>query len=64
MENIDKKLNVCTKMGADNLAENTPKCPKIYLPKLSSQAQKFGISMKKASLGVRSPLYKVKIRVQ
>ena len=23
------------------------KCPKIYLPKLSAQAQKFGISMKK-----------------
>ena len=34
-------------MGADELAENTPKCPKTYLPKLSTQAQKFGISMKK-----------------
>ena len=32
-----------------------PKCPKIYLPNLSAQAQKFGISMKKASLGVHSP---------
>ena len=32
--------------------------PKIYLPKLSAQAQKFGISMKKASLGVRSPWYR------
>ena len=27
-----------TKMGADKLAENTPKCPKIYLLKLSGQA--------------------------
>ena len=32
-----------------------PKCPKIYQPNLSSQAQKFQISLKKkASLGVRS----------
>ena len=31
------------------------KCPKIYLPNLSAQAQKFWISMKKASFGVRSP---------
>ena len=23
----------CTKMSADKPAENTPKCPKIYLPK-------------------------------
>ena len=30
-------------MGADKLAKNTP----IYLPKLSAQAQKFGILMKK-----------------
>ena len=45
----------CTKMGADESAENTQKCPKINLSKLSVQAQKFGISMKKASLGVRSP---------
>ena len=34
-------------MGADSLAENTPNVPKIYLPNLSAQAQKFGISMKK-----------------
>ena len=39
-------------MGADKLAENTPKCPKTYLPKLSTQAQKVVISMKKASLGL------------
>ena len=36
-----------TKMGADKLTKDTPKCPKIYLPKLSVQAQKFRISMKK-----------------
>ena len=38
-----------------NGAENTPKCPTIYLPNLSAQAQKFWISIKKALLGVRSP---------
>ena len=38
-------------MGADKLFENTPYCPKIYLPKLSAQAQKFGISMKKDFIG-------------
>ena len=42
-------------MGADSLAENTPKCPRIYLPNLSAEAQKFWISMKNASLGIRSP---------
>ena len=26
-------------MGADNLVENTLKCPRIYLPDLSAQAQ-------------------------
>ena len=31
------------KMGAHKSAENTPKCPKTYLPKLSVQAQKFEI---------------------
>ena len=36
-----------TKMGAGKLAENSPKCPKTYLPKLSAQAQKFKILMKK-----------------
>ena len=34
-------------MGADKSTENT----KIYLPKLSAQAQKFGISMKKDFIG-------------
>jgi hypothetical protein len=38
-----------TKMGADKLPEN--KCPKIYLPNLSAQAQKFGILMKKGFIG-------------
>ena len=42
-------------MGADKLAKKYPKCPKMYLPKFPAQAQKFGVSMKKASLGVRSP---------
>ena len=32
-------------MGADKSAEY-PKFPKMYLPKLSAQAQKFGILMK------------------
>ena len=36
-----------TKMAADKSTKNT----KIYLPKLSSQAQKFGISMKKGFIG-------------
>ena len=40
-----------TKMGADSLAENTPRCPQIYLPNLSAQAQKFWISMKKGFIG-------------
>ena len=35
-------------MGAEKSPENTPK---IYLPKLSAQAQKFGISMKKGFIG-------------
>ena len=38
-------------MGADKLAENKPKCPQIYLHKLSAQAQKFGILMKKGFIG-------------
>ena len=48
MENMDKRLNITyTKMGADKY----PECPKIYLPKLSAHAQKFGISMKKGFFG-------------
>ena len=35
-------------MGADKLAD---KYPKIYLPNLSAQAQKFGISMNKGFNG-------------
>ena len=38
-------------MGADKSFKNTPKCPKIYLPKLSVQAQKFEISMKSGFIG-------------
>ena len=50
MENMD-----CTKMGADKSAKDTPKCPKLYLPKLSAQAKSLGFGWKKASLGVHSP---------
>ena len=35
-----------TNMGADKLTENTPNAPKL-MSKLSAQAQKFGILMKK-----------------
>ena len=38
-------------MGADIVAQNTPDAPKTYLPKLSAQAQKSGISMKKDFIG-------------
>ena len=38
-------------MGADSVAENTPNAPDIYLPKLSAQAKKFGISIKKGFIG-------------
>ena len=34
-------------MNADKLFESTPNTPEFYLPKLSNQAQKFGILMKK-----------------
>ena len=43
-------------MGAASLSKNTPNAPKNCLPNLSAQAQKFGVSMKKKLLGVRSPL--------
>ena len=36
----------CTKRGADQSADNTPNTPK-----LSAQAQKLGISMKKGFMG-------------
>ena len=32
MENMDKELTVCTKMGADSLAENTPNAPEFIYP--------------------------------
>ena len=40
-----------TKMGTDKVFEKYSKCPKTYLPKLSAQAQKFGILMKKGIIG-------------
>ena len=46
----------CPKMGADKLAESTPNA--LKLPNLPDQAQKLWISIKKASLGVRSPWLK------
>ena len=42
MENVEKGLTVCTKMGADKSIKSTPNAPK-----LCTQAQKFGMSMKK-----------------
>ena len=47
MENMDKGLS--TKMGADKLAKNTPNASNQR--KLSAQAQKFEILMKKAFVG-------------
>ena len=38
--------NIGTKIGTDKLTESTPNAPK-----LSTQAQKFGISMKKDFIG-------------
>ena len=48
MENMDKGLS--TKMGANKLT-GYPKCPKMYVPKLSVQTQKFGIFLKKSFFG-------------
>ena len=56
MENMDKGLTV-PKWVLTNQSK-VPQIltyPKIYLSKLSAQAQKFGISIKKALSGVRSP---------
>ena len=47
MEKMDKGLTVHTKMVTHKLA----KCTNTYLPKLSAQAQKFGILMKKGFVG-------------
>ena len=45
MENMGKGLTV-PKFG-----QKYPKCPQIYLPKMSAQAQMFGISMRKVFIG-------------
>ena len=45
-------------MDGDKLFENTPKCSKIYLPKLSAQAQKFGISIKKGFIWRPKSVYR------
>ena len=50
MENMDK----------GHIVRKYPKCPKIYLPKLSAQAQKFGILMKKGFIPF--PLFMIKIK--
>ena len=47
MENMDKGLTVPKWV----LGRKYPKCSKIYVPKLSAQAQKFGILMKKGFIG-------------
>ena len=43
MENKDKGLTVPKRQ----LGRKYPKCPRIFLPNLSAQAQKFWISIKK-----------------
>ena len=45
MENMNKGLKVPKWVLIKG--RKNPNCPKIYVPKLSAQAQKFGISMKK-----------------
>ena len=50
MENMDKGLTV-PKWVLISLAENTPKCLKIFHPKMSAQAQKLEI-FEKSSLWV------------
>ena len=46
MKNMDKGLTV-----SKWVLINCLKCPKIHLPKLSAQAQKFWILMKKGFIG-------------
>ena len=53
--NVEKELLINMYTGGRNVCGDirysyVVKCPKIYLLKLSAQAQKFGILMKKASL--------------
>ena len=52
---MDKKLTVCTKMGADSLAENTQNAPEFICPICLPKPKSSGFQWKKASLGVRSP---------
>ena len=42
MENVDKGTHR-TKMGADSLGKKYPKLFENFQPKISAQAQKFGI---------------------
>ena len=49
MENMDKGLTVPKWVLIVQL--KIPLMPQIYLPNLSAQAQKFGISMKKGFIG-------------
>ena len=49
MENMDKGLTVPKWVLIVQM--KNPKCPRIYLPNLSAQAQKFWILMKKGFIG-------------
>ena len=49
MENMEKGLTVTN--WVLRVDTKYPKWPKIYLPNLSAQAQKFWISMKKSLIG-------------
>ena len=56
MENIDKGLTVPKLvLIADSSAKNSPNALKFICPIFLSKPQKFGISMKKGFIGVRSP---------
>ena len=55
MENMDKELTVCTKMGADSVAENSQNAPEFIWPICLPKPKSSGFQWKKASLGVRSP---------
>ena len=41
--------------SAGNLAENTPKCPKIYQAQFLAKAQKFGLSLINGFIGLLKP---------
>ena len=52
MENMDNRIMYCSKMSAYiYLGPKYLKYPKIYLPKLPTQAQKLGILMEKVFTG-------------